>query len=106
MSERSACNHYDGRFDDLTRATSHGPLSGYLSQPTGENIYKSLSEMTGMADTNTTILATFTVLGLLFYFVLVAFTDLGMARIFAAVFIVGFVIPQILVRTVPTNTDS
>jgi len=60
--------------------------------------------MTTMADTENVILAFFTALGLGLYAVLAVFTDLELLRIFAVVFIVGFVMPQLLVRLIRSNS--
>jgi len=62
--------------------------------------------MTTMADTEKLVLAFFTALGLGLYVVLAVFTDLAMIRIFAAVLIVGFVMPQLLVRLIRFNSGG
>jgi len=62
--------------------------------------------MTTMVNTKRLVLGSFTALGLFLYIVLALFTDLSIARIIAVVFIVGFFIPQILVRAMGLNVDS
>lgn len=59
-----------------------------------------------MVTTKKLVLGSFTALGLLLYLVLALFTDLSIARIVAVVFIVGFFIPQILVRAIPFDAGS